>query len=149
MPETCEVPFGNPPDEEIKQILLNNKVVAIVGLSAKPEQPSYQIAEYLQKHEYRIIPVNPTITEVLGEKAYPNLSYIPDKVDIVDIFRKAEAVPEIVDEAIKIGAKIIWMQEGIVNNDAADKARLSGVKVIMDKCMRKEHKKYLELSKNG
>lgn len=140
MPNICEIPFNNTSDDEIKQILSTAKIIAVVGLSAKPEQYSYKVADYLKKQGYRIIPVNPTIAETLSEKAYPNLQDIPEKVDIVDIFRKPEAISEIVDSAIQIGVKVVWMQEGIVNNAAADKARNAGLKVVMDKCIMKQHK---------
>lgn len=140
MPNICEIPFNNASADEIKQILATAKVIAVVGLSAKPDQYSYLVADYLKKQGYQIIPVNPNITETLGEKAYPNLLDVPEKVDVVDIFRKSEAVQEIVDAAIQIGAKVIWMQEGIVNNSAADKAVKAGLKVVMDQCMMKQHK---------
>jgi len=140
MPNICEIPLNNASDDEIKHILSTAKVIAVVGLSAKPDQKSYKVADYLKKQRYRIIPVNPNIAETLGEKAYPDLQSIPEKIDVVDIFRKAEAVPEIVDAAIQIGAKVVWMQEGIINNAAADKARKAGLKVVMNKCMMKQHK---------
>ncbi len=137
--EVCEIPLINEPDESITEILQNAKTIAIVGLSDKPERPSYQVAQYLQLQGYRIIPVNPNISEVLGEKAYPSLLEVPLSVDVVDIFRKPSAVPEIVEQALQIKAAVIWMQEGIVNNSAAEKARSAGIKVVMNKCMMKEH----------
>jgi uncharacterized protein len=121
------------------EILQNNRTIAVVGISSNPEKPSNVVAKYLREHGYVIIPVNPNETAVLGEKSYPDLSSIPLKVDVVDIFRKSEDVPPIVREAIKIGAKAVWMQEGIVNDDAASVARRAGLKVVMNKCMRKEH----------
>jgi uncharacterized protein len=135
----CELPKQNATSEEIKEILQNFKTIAIVGLSTDEVKDSYRVAEYLQRHGYKIIPVNPKYLEILDEKCYPDLKSIPEKVDIVDIFRKPEAVPLIVDEAIEIGAKIIWMQLGICNNSAAEKARAAGLKVVMNKCIKVEH----------
>ena len=127
--------------EEIKAILKQSKTIAVVGLSDKPDRPSFQVASYLKDHGYRIIPVNPLAREILGEKSYPNLKSIPEKVDVVDIFRKGEAVPEITAEAISIGAKVLWMQEGIVHNASADQARRAGLLVVMNQCMLKEHRR--------
>jgi hypothetical protein len=135
----CEVPEGNPPSEEIKAILESNKTVAIVGLSPKPERDSHKVAKYLKEHGYKIVPVNPGQKEILGERCYPDLRAIPFLVDIVDIFRKPEAIPAIVDEAVEIGAKVIWMQLGIAHNQAADKARKAGLDVVMSKCIKIEH----------
>jgi len=123
------------------EILKSSRVVAVVGLSPKPERPSYTVASYLKKQGYRIIPVNPQAKEILGEPAYPDLASVPEPVDVVDIFRRSEDVPGIVDEAIKIGAKAVWMQEDVINEPAAAKAREAGVQVIMDKCMKKEHQR--------
>jgi predicted CoA-binding protein len=130
--------YTNPPDDEIKRILQTYKKVVVVGLSSDPSRPSNGVARYLQGQGYKIIPVNPKETEILGEKAYSDLASIPEKLEIVDIFRKSEHVPAIVDEAIKAGAKVIWMQEGVVNYDAAIKASQSGLTVVMDRCMLKE-----------
>jgi len=127
--------------EEIEEILKESRTVAVVGLSAKPDRPSHKVAKYLQAHGYRIIPVTPSGGEVLGEKAYPALSSIPEKVDIVDIFRRSEEVLPVVEEAIGIGARVVWMQESIVNEEAAQKARDAGLKVVMNRCLRKEHKR--------
>lgn len=126
---------------EIADIIRNARVIAVVGLSDKPERPSYDVAEYLLEHGYRIIPVNPMIKEWKKIAAYPSLSDIPReiKVDIVDIFRRSEDVPPVVDEAIKIGAKVVWMQLGIVNEEAAAKARAAGLEVVMDRCLKIEH----------
>ncbi len=124
-----------------KEILDSCKVVAIVGLSSRIERPSNHVALYLQSRGYRIIPVNPGEQEILGEVCYPDLKSIPDPIDVVDIFRKSEEVPPIVEEAIKIGAKAVWMQEGVVNPDAASRAQKAGLKVVMDRCMLKEHVK--------
>jgi len=127
-------------DEEMKEILLSTKTIASVGLSSNMEKESYWIVSYLKDQGYRIIPVNPTATEILGEKAYPDLSSVPDKVDVVQVFRKSEDVPPVVDEAIKIGAKVVWTQEGISNEGAAQKARAAGLQVVMDACMRATHR---------
>jgi predicted CoA-binding protein len=125
--------------EEIAAILKNYKTIAVVGLSTDPSRPSYQVAEYLQKYGYRIIPVNPGCTEILGEKCYPSLKDIPFKVEVVDIFRKEEAIPAIVAEAIDVGAKAVWMQLGLVEPASAQKARQAGLQVVMDRCMKIEH----------
>ncbi|MGB3091615.1 MAG: CoA-binding protein, partial [Candidatus Zixiibacteriota bacterium] len=114
--------YTNPTDEEIRWILQTYKKVAVVGLSSNPGRPSHGVARYLQGQGFKIIPVNPKETEILGEKAYPDLTSIPEELETVDIFRRSEHVPAIVDEAIKAGAKVIWMQEGVVNHDAAIKA---------------------------
>lgn len=135
----CEIPIQDCPDEELQHILSTVKVIAVVGLSHKPHRDSYRVASYLKEKGYRIIPVNLNAIEVLGEKAYHSLGEIPEKVDLVNIFRKPEAVPEIVEAAIGIGAKVVWMQEGIVHNASADKARAAGLQVVMNKCMLKEH----------
>jgi hypothetical protein len=128
-------------DKEMKEILLSIKTIASVGLSSNPEKESYGVVWYLKEQGYRIIPVNPTATEILGEKAYPSLSAIPGKVDVVQVFRKPEDVPPVVEEAIKIGAKVVWMQEGIINEEAAQKAREAGLQVVMDACMRATHRR--------
>ncbi|NIM97190.1 MAG: CoA-binding protein [candidate division Zixibacteria bacterium] len=130
----------NPSDEQIKEILQKYNNVAVVGLSSDQTRPSYGVAEYLQRKGFKIIPVNPNEKEILGEKAYPNLGSIPEKVEIVDIFRRAEHVPPIVDEAIIIAAKVIWMQLGVVNHAAAIKASQSGLAVIMDRCIYRDHR---------
>jgi len=124
-----------------QEILSFSRVVAVVGLSPKPDRPSYIVASYLKENGYKIIPVNPVAEEVLGEICYPDLSSIPEPVDVVDIFRRSEKVPPIVEEAIKIGAKAVWMQEGIINEEAASRARQAGLMVVMDRCMLKEHKR--------
>ena len=131
--------FKNPSDEKIREILTQTTTIAVVGLSPNPSRASYSVANYLKNKNYRIIPVNPKQPEVLGEKSYPNLSDIPEKIDLVDIFRRSEHIPPIVDEAIKIKAKVIWMQSGIVNQDAAQKAKEAGLEVVMDRCMYVEH----------
>jgi len=126
--------------DDVQRILKQTKTIAVVGLSDKPDRDSYQIASYLQQQGYRIIPVNPRIKEVLGEKAYPSLRDVPDPVDVVDIFRRSEDVPPIVEDAIAIGAKVVWMQSGIVNEEAAARAEAAGLAVIMDACMRSAHR---------
>ena len=123
-----------------EEILLSSRVVAVVGLSPNPNRPSYNVASYLKKNGYKIIPVNPEAGEILGEPSYPDLSSIPEPIDVVDIFRRAEEVPTIVEEAINIGAKAVWMQEGVINQQAAARAREAGLLVVMDRCMRKEHR---------
>lgn len=127
-------------NNQLKEILLSAKTIASVGISSSDEKESYWIVSYLQEQGYRIIPVNPTAKEILGEKAYASLSEIPDKVDIVQLFRKSEDVPPYVDEAIRIGAKVIWMQVGIENEQAAAKARAAGLQVVMNACMRIMHR---------
>ena len=129
--------------EEIAAILKNYRVVAVVGLSPEPDRPSYRVAAYLQQHGYRIVPVNPGCTEILGEKCYPGLKDIPFPVEIVDIFRKVEAIPAIVAEAIAIGAKVVWMQLGLVEPGAARQARAAGLEVVMDRCLKIEHGQHL------
>ena len=123
----------------IPDLLRNSKTIAVVGLSSKTYRASYGVAEYMQSHGYRIFPVNPNETEVLGQKSYARLEEIPEHVDIVDIFRRSEFVPPLVDTAIQIGARAIWMQEGVVHEQAARKAREAGLAVIMDRCILKEH----------
>ncbi len=119
----------------IDKILETCKAVAVVGLSPRPERDSNGVAAYIQEKGYRIIPVNPSATEILGERCYPDLRSVPDPVDVVDIFRRAEEVPAIVDDAIKIGAKAVWMQKGVVSEEGASAARDAGLMVVMDECM--------------
>jgi uncharacterized protein len=125
-------------------ILKSFRVVAVVGISANQERASYGVAKYLQENGYRIIPVNPSVKEVLGEVCYPDLLSVPDKVEIVDIFRRPEDVPQLVEQAIKIGAKAIWMQEGVVNEIGATSAKGAGLLVVMDRCMKKMHRFMIE-----
>lgn len=125
----------------IAELLTSARAIAVVGLSSRRARPSYSVSEYMQSAGYRIIPVNPQESEVLGEKAYPDLDSVPAPVDIVDIFRRAEYVPEIVEAAIRIGAKAVWMQEGVVHEEAAERARAAGLTVVMDRCILKEHRK--------
>jgi len=124
-----------------EEILNSSRTIAVVGLSPKTDRPSFIVASYLKQQGYRIIPVNPIATEILGEKSYPDLSSIPEPIDVVDIFRRSEEVLPIVEEAIRIGAKSIWMQEGVISEEAAKLAKDAGLRAIMDKCMLKEHKK--------
>ncbi len=128
-----------------EEILNSSRVVAVVGLSPNPDRPSYKVASYLKEHGYKVIPVNPNENKILGEVCYPDISSIPEPVDVVDIFRRSEDVPAIVEEAIKIKAKVVWMQLGIINELAAARAKEAGLLVVMDRCMRKEHLKL----KNG
>ena len=127
--------------DHIEKILTGSKTIAVVGISDKPERPSHRVAKYLQEQGYRIIPVNPKLDEVLGEKCYSSLEEILQKVDVVDIFRKPEDIQPIVDSAIKINARAVWMQEGITNDKAADMAKSAGLMVVMNRCMLKEHRK--------
>ena len=124
-----------------EKILKGSHTVALVGASPDAERPSYRVFSYLKEQGYRVIPVNPRFADILGEICYPDLAAIPEKVDVVDIFRRAEDVPPVVDQAIGIGAKVVWMQQGVINEAAASRAREAGIQVVMDKCMRKEHLK--------
>jgi hypothetical protein len=130
-------------DKEMKEILSTAKTIASVGLSGNQQKESYGIAAYLKEQGYQIIPVNPTATEILGEKAYPDLESVPVKIDVVQVFRKPEDVPPVVEDAIKVGAKVVWMQEGIVNEEAAGRAREAGLQVVMDACMRSTHRRLI------
>ena len=123
----------------LRRILKQSHTIAVVGLSANWWRPSYFAAKYMQEHGYRVIPVNPAYPEVLGEKCYASLRDIPEKVDIVDCFRKSEEIPPIAEEAIAIGAKVLWMQIGVINHAAADAARAAGLEVVMDRCVKIEH----------
>ncbi|MBW2107046.1 MAG: CoA-binding protein [Deltaproteobacteria bacterium] len=138
---TCEIPQDNPPSEEIRAILESCRTIAVVGLSPKPQRDSHQVAKYMQDHGYTIVPVNPGQKEILGQTCYRGLKAIPFPVDVVNIFRRPDAVPPIVDDAIAIGAKVVWMQLGIANNSAAQKARTAGLKVVQSKCIKIEHMK--------
>ena len=125
--------------DPIRELLETSRTIAVVGLSSSAMRPSHGVAEYLQHAGYKIIPVNPNETEVLGERAVARLEDIRGKVDIVDIFRRSEFVPQIVESAIAIGAKAVWMQEGVIHEAAAERARAAGLIVVMDRCMLKEH----------
>ena len=141
---TCEFPDSNPLDDEVRGLLESAKTIAVVGLSNKPERDSYKVADYLLQHGYTVIPVNPVLDEVLGLKSYPDLKSIPQPVDIVDIFRKVEFIPGLVDDAIDIEAKAVWMQLGLASNAAAQKARDAGLQVVQSKCIKIEHKKLMD-----
>ncbi|HEY6304998.1 MAG TPA: CoA-binding protein [Candidatus Angelobacter sp.] len=127
-------------DDEIGKLLRSSKTIAVVGLSDSPLRPSHGVAAYMQSHGYRIIPVNPAVKGALGEKAVASLSDVKEKIDIVDVFRRSEFVPEVVDEAIRLKVPAIWMQEGVIHEPAAEKARKAGIFVIMDRCILKEHR---------
>ncbi len=126
---------------KIRELLKSSRTIAVVGLSSSPMRPSNGVAAYMQRAGYRIIPVNPNETEVLGEKSYARLEDVPERIDIVDVFRRSEYVPEIVESAIRIGAKTVWMQEGVEHEAAAARARQAGLDVVMDRCILKEHRK--------
>jgi len=126
--------------DSIRDLLQRSKTIAVVGLSDSPMRPSYGVSAYMQSQGYKIIPVNPTIAESLGEKSYPTLRSIPEKIDILDIFRRPEYVEEIVDQAIELKIPAVWMQEGVINQKAAQKAEKAGIFVVMDLCILKEHK---------
>lgn len=130
---------SNPSDEELRQILSNASAIAVVGASSKPDRSSHGIMRRLQLVGYRVIPVNPNETEVLGERAYRSLRDIPIKIDIVDVFRRPEFTPAIADDAVAMGAKVLWLQSGIENEDAAARAKAGGLKVVMDACLATVH----------
>ncbi len=130
-------------DAALAQILKTVRTVASVGVSSNEAKPSYGIFGYLKKHGYHMIPVNPTATEIQGARAFPDLAAIPEKVDVVQVFRKPEDVPSVVEDAIRIGAGIVWMQEGVVNEAAAKRAEEAGLQVVMDRCMMKTHARLL------
>jgi len=127
--------------DEIGELLKRTKTIAVVGLSDSPLRPSYGVSAYMQSHGYRIIPVNPTIKGSLGEKAVAYLSGVEEKIDMVDVFRRSEFVPDLVDEAIRLKVPAIWLQEGVIHQQAAEKARKAGIFVVMDKCILKEHRR--------
>jgi predicted CoA-binding protein len=139
MSEMCEMPSTNATAQEVRDLLTTAHTIAVVGLSDKPDRDSYHVAAYLQRAGYRIIPVNPAVNEVLGEKSYARLEDVPEKIDIVDVFRKADAVPAIVESAIAVGAKAVWLQEGVVHNAAAERAKAAGLRVVQSRCILKEH----------
>ena len=135
MPEGCKIPLHNAASEEIRALLKSAHTIAVVGLSDKPDRDSYRVAAYLQQHGYRIIPVNPAVTEVLGEKSYASLRDVPDKIDVVDVFRRPEYTPAIAKEAANVNAGALWLQSGIVNEEAAATASAAGLTVVMDACI--------------
>jgi uncharacterized protein len=134
---------SGPSDQQIEDVFRNAHTIAVVGLSSSRHRASYGVSQYMQSAGYRIIPVNPNEREVLGEKAYARLEDVPEKMDIVDVFRRSEFVPEIVDAAIRVGARAIWMQEGVADEAAARRARDAGLFVIMDSCILKEHRRLM------
>ncbi|MBD3166455.1 CoA-binding protein [bacterium] len=125
----------------IREILATDGAIAMVGMSDKPERDSHEVAQYLLHLRYKVVPINPKADEILGQKAYPSLADVPFPIEVVDVFRKSEAVPAIVDEAIKVGAKYLWLQLGVVHEEAAEKARNAGLGVVMDRCMKQERDK--------
>ena len=125
----------------IDEILTTSRTIAVVGLSDNPSRDSHRVASYLKRAGYRIIPVNPTIDEVFGERCYPDLSSVPESVDMVDIFRRSDKVAPVVDEAIRKSAKYVWMQDGVVDESAAERARAAGIAVVMDNCTMREHRR--------
>ncbi len=126
---------------EVAELLRSSRTIAVVGLSSKKHRPSYSVSEYMQRQGYRIIPVNPKETSVLGEKAYADLDSVPEKVDIVNVFRRSEFTPDIVEAAIRVGARAVWMQEDVIHPGAAARAMAAGLLVVMDRCILKEHRK--------
>ena len=128
-------------DALIDRILAESRTIAVVGISDKPERPSHSVARYLQLRGYRIIPVNPALEEVLGEKAYPSLADVPGPIDLVDVFRKSADVPPIADEAIRARARFFWMQEGVESEEARARLERAGIAVVMDRCVKKELEK--------
>ena len=130
-----------PDSPSFRDLLQSARVIAVVGLSGNKRRPSYGVSDYLRRAGYWIVPINPNETEVLGEKAYPSLDQVPGEIDIVDIFRRSEFVPEIVEAAIRVRAKVVWMQEGVVHEEAAAMARAAGLVVVMDRCILKEHQR--------
>src|SRR5713101_38783 len=135
---------GRGDGDPITKILRESKTIAVVGLSSNPMRPSFGVTEYMQRAGYRIIPVNPNEREVLGEKCYARLEDVPEKIDLVDVFRRADAVPPVVESAIRVGAKAVWMQMGVENEAAAEKARAAGLVVIEDACILVEYKKRVQ-----
>jgi len=131
---------SQPQSDPIADLLRHSKTIAVVGLSSNPMRPSHGVSAYMQSHGYRIIPVNPNVDECLGEKSYPSLLDVPEKIDIVDIFRRSEFVEEVVDQAMQLKVPAIWMQEDVIHERAAEKARKAGVFVVMDRCILKEHR---------
>jgi predicted CoA-binding protein len=128
--------------DKVRRILRRSKTIAVVGLSAQWHRPSYFAAKYMQEHGYRVIPVNPAYPEILGEKCYKSLREIPEKVDIVDCFRRSAEIPAIADDAIAIGAKVLWMQLGVENGDARRRAEAAGLEVVENRCMKIEHGRF-------
>jgi len=139
MPTICELPDSNPPSEEIKDILRKCRTIAIVGISPKESRDSNRVAQYLMSQGYEIVPVNPGQREILEKPCFRTLADIPFSIDMADLFLNPKRVPPVVDQAIEMGVQVIWMQEGVVHNNAAQKARKRGIQVVMNKCIKKEH----------
>jgi predicted CoA-binding protein len=137
------VGWKNPSPENIRKLLKDAKVIAVIGLSSDPSRASYGVASYLKEQGYRVIPVNPNEPEILGEKSYKTLKDIPVKVDIVDVFRRPEAAPAIIEEAISIGAKGVWLQESVISTEAFKRGEKAGIIMIMDRCIYKEHARFM------
>jgi predicted CoA-binding protein len=131
-------------EDQVLELLKKAKIIAVIGLSDDPDKPSYGVSRYLQESGYRVVPVNPQVKQVLGEKAYPTLSEAAqhEKIDIVDVFRRPDAVPAIVDDVLRLGLPALWLQETVIHEEAAERARQAGVMVVMDRCILKEHRKY-------
>ncbi len=140
MSDRCEVPLKNATSDQIRDILKSARRIAVVGHSDDPARDSYRVGRYLAAHGYEVFPVNPNARSTPALKFYPDLPSVPGPIDIVDVFRRPEAIPEAVDQAIRAGAKVVWMQEGLAHNAAADRARAAGLKVVMDRCIMKEHR---------
>jgi uncharacterized protein len=145
MSDACPLPSHNPTSQEVRDLLKRAKRIAVVGLSDKPDRDSFVVARYMMQQGYEIIPVNPAIEQVLGHKAYKALSEVPGLIDIVNIFRKSEAVPPIVEEAIALKAGAVWMQLGVVHEQAAEKAQAAGLLVVQSKCIKVEHARLLSV----
>ena len=143
MPSSCAM-FENPPAGELRALLSAAKTIAVVGLSPNPERPSHRIARRLQQWGYRVVPVRPAVAEVLGEKAYARLSDVPVKIDLVDVFRAADRLGPVVDECIALHVPALWIQEGIVNESVAARARAAGIKVVMDRCIAVEYRRLMQ-----
>jgi predicted CoA-binding protein len=141
MSEARDLLQDNPGPDEVAQLLRATHTIAVVGLSDKPHRDSHRVAAYMQRRGYRIIPVNPAVSEVLGEKAYAQLKDVPEEIDLVNVFRRSDAVPEVVDSAIAVGARAVWLQLGIVHDAAARKARAAGLRVVQDQCLMVEHRR--------
>jgi len=131
--------FSNPSREDLRSLLLETKTIAMVGASSNPGRPSHGVLRKLLSAGYHVIPVNPNETEVLGQRAYPSLEAIPEKIDLVDVFRRSEATPPIAEQAVKVGARALWLQQGVVNDEAAEIARSGGLTVVMDQCIAVAH----------
>jgi len=145
----CKLENSPEMERDISDILTGAKTIAVVGISPKEDRPSHKVAKYLIEHGFEVIGVNPGCERILGAKCYPDLKSIPERVDVVDIFRSADAIPGIVDEAIEIGAGAVWMQLGLEDEESAQKARRAGVKVVMNRCTKIEHSRILGVSSQG